>query len=434
MNDTAHGRRGRPGPEDDLDRLIDALNRGGAPPPAPADPDLADLYTTARRVRALAAPEWPAPDYPDELAGRLAGELRPRPRLSPPRPRAWPTFLARPSRRQPAGCARPPWGVLTRGANGLATVALAAVLLGAAALVLSTALGRRGVTRPGFGAATPARPDYAGVDELLLAQFRDAQAAVNFPLALPTALADYESGVSLSGAPAAPGVEAAFNSRQGSQRTVHFSQTGTGLGVVAPLTGATERTVAVRGRDAKLAEGGERGLSHLIWEGDGRSYILTGRDVPGDELVRIAESVVPLAEVLRWRVPRFLSADEAVDLARFRGWHTGVGDISGVPRARETLAMPLPANLIVPVVADAEQRGGKRLRPRPAASPGPTRRPSSSSCAARSRTATGPWGTGWRWPSVAPGSCSTPRSAAPGTPTRPRPAASSPCPRATGRS
>ncbi len=64
-------------PEDELDRFIDTLIAGGEGPTGASEPDLAGLFATVRRVRALREPEWPTPEFPVALAARLAAALPP---------------------------------------------------------------------------------------------------------------------------------------------------------------------------------------------------------------------------------------------------------------------------------------------------------------------------------------------------------------------
>lgn len=159
-----------PAPEDDLDRFVDTLVAGRGIPPPPSDPDLAGLFATARRVRALRESEWPPADFPLALAARLAaalppGECRaPSPQRvptpisrvgTPTRPRESAERLAVPRREgRGAGAARRIAAIARRVASVAAVLVLLVVGGGALALVLPHVL-RGDAVRQGTIVATP---------------------------------------------------------------------------------------------------------------------------------------------------------------------------------------------------------------------------------------------------------------------------------------
>jgi hypothetical protein len=143
-----------PTPEDELDRFVDTLVAGRGVPSGASDPDLAGLFATARRVRALREPEWPPSDFPIVLAARLAAALPPGERRTPPPQRA-PTpipLVGMPSSpREPAGrtdatgrAGRGPgaWRLFAAVARRAASVAAVLVLLGVGVGALALVLPR----------------------------------------------------------------------------------------------------------------------------------------------------------------------------------------------------------------------------------------------------------------------------------------------------
>ena len=62
-------------PEDRLSLYIDALNQGRRPPSCDGDEEWELLLETVRRVRRLAPPAMPEPDFPQRLAVALSREL-----------------------------------------------------------------------------------------------------------------------------------------------------------------------------------------------------------------------------------------------------------------------------------------------------------------------------------------------------------------------
>ena len=166
-------------PEDELDRFIDTLIAGGEGPTGASDPDLAGLFATVRRVRALREPEWPTPEFPIALAARLAAALPPGERHAfPAEGTAVRTPLAgtpptpgKPERRTGARCrdrqGSDPWRLVVAVARWAASLAAVLVLLlvggGALALVLPRVL-RGGAVPSGTLVAAPPFTIYTSAD------------------------------------------------------------------------------------------------------------------------------------------------------------------------------------------------------------------------------------------------------------------------------
>jgi hypothetical protein len=154
--------------------------------------------------------------------------------------------------------------------------------------------------QPAGAAATALTPD-AEIVRLM----RDMQGRTNFPLRIPADTAGFvANGADQAGTANAPTIYLYLRAPQparGGDRPAEIvlAQIATGPGEIAPLEPRTSppTTVQVQGVTATLEVGTTvQGVPHarLVWDKDGRNYILSGFRVPADRLIQIANSFTAL--------------------------------------------------------------------------------------------------------------------------------------------